>query len=70
MTASNGMILFSGVTISGDSNGVTIEPKDVHQMLRQIIGINSNPIANQFDLGGTNINFLNQNRSSGYPNLS
>jgi len=65
-----GAVKINPSTLQADNNGVTIEPKDVHQMLRQIIGINNNPIANQFDLGNSNINFLNPNRSSGFPNLT
>ncbi len=65
-----GAVKINPNTLQEDSNGVTIEPKDVHQMLRQIIGINNNPIASQFDLGNSNINFLNPNRSSGFPNLT
>jgi len=64
-------IKINPTTLQADNNGITIEPRDVHQLLRQIVGIENNPIAtNNFDLQARNISFLNANRSSGYPNLS
>jgi len=64
------VIKINPTTLQEDSNGVTIEPKDVHNMLRQLVGIDNNPISSNFDLQARNINFLNPNRSSGFPNLS
>ena len=64
-------IKINPTTLQADNNGITIEPRDVHQLLRQIVGIENNPIVmNNFDLQSRNINFLDPNRSSGFPNLS
>lgn len=63
-------IKINPTTLQADSSGITIEPRDVHNMLRQIVGIDTNPVSGNFDLQPRNISFLNPNRSSGYPNVT
>lgn len=58
-------------TLQEDStNGIIIEPKHVHAMLRRIAGIENDATANQFDLNAEFIDFLNPNFSTGYPYTS
>lgn len=65
-----GAVKINPTTLQADAGGITIEPRDVHQMLRQLIGIGSNPVSNNFDLQSRNFSFLNANRSSGFPNVT
>jgi len=65
-----GAVKINPTTLQADSSGITIEPRDVHQMLRQIVGIGANPVSTNFDLQPRNISFLNASRSSGYPNIT
>ncbi len=58
-------------TLQEDANGVELEPKHVHSLVRQLAGITNTELAmNQFALGAENVSFLNQNRSTGFPHLS
>jgi uncharacterized protein (DUF1501 family) len=64
-------IAINPLTLREDStNGIVIEPKHVHSMLRRIAGIENSPIVNQFDLEADFIDFLNPNLSTGYPHTT
>ena len=68
--STQGAVKINPTTLQADAGGITIEPRDVHQMLRQLVGIGSNPVSNTFDLQSRNFSFLNANRSSGFPNVT
>ena len=55
------------VTLLEDANGVQLQTAHVHRALRVILGIDSDPLASRFALGGPDIGLLDPNHASPVP---
>jgi len=50
---------FDPQTLQVDNNGLRLEPKHVHQALRELAGVEANPVAQEFPLNAEAVAFFN-----------